>query len=142
MAGESPQEIQRRKDLANKLVAEGKIGGPRPGSGRPPTKRRAAQALAEAANAEVNKLIDAMKSGIDPSQPASVRVTTAEKWINIERQESELRLKEDRQLEDMSADDLINLIASRFARVKAGGQTFDMDGEADEVLELEEGDDE
>lgn len=138
----SPEEIQRRKDLAKKLVAEGRIGGPRPGSGRPPTKRRAAQAIAEAANNHTKEIIDAFKSGVDPSQPASVRVTTAEKWLGVERQESELRLKEDRQLEDMSADDLINLIASKFARVKAGGQNFVIDIDADEeILELEEGED-
>lgn len=136
----SPQEIQRRKDLANRLVAEGKLGGPRAGSGRPPTKRRAAQAIAEAANERTKELIAALASGIDPSQPPSVRVNTAEKWVNIERQESELRLKEDRQLEDMTADDLINLIASRFARVKAGGLDF-IEGEATEVPldELESG---
>lgn len=137
MARYSPDEIQRRKDLAAKLVAEGKIGGPRPGSGRPPTKRRAAQALAEAANNRTKELIAALESGIDPSQPASVRVNTAEKWINIERQESELKLKEDRQLDDMSADDLINLIASKFARVRAGGIDF-IDGEAVELGELDE----
>lgn len=134
-----PEEIERRRKLAKELVAQGKIGGPRPNSGRPPTKRRASQAIAEAANAEVNNLIAALKSGIDPSQPASVRVNTAEKWINIERNEAELRLKEDRQLEDMSADDLINLIASKFARVRAGGLDI-IDVEADEQGELEAGD--
>lgn len=140
MANYSPEEIQRRKDLANELVKSGKFGGPQPGSGRPPTKRRAAQAIAEAANERTKELIAALASGIDPSQPASVRVNTAEKWVNIERQESELRLKEDRQLEDMTADDLINLIASRFARVKAGGLDF-IEGEATEVPldELESG---
>lgn len=136
----TPEEIERRKTLAAKLVAEGKIGGPRPGSGRPPTKRRAAQAIAEAANQHTKEIIDAMKSGIDPSQPASVRVNTAEKWINMERQESELKLKEDRQLDDMSAEDLISLIASKFARVKAGGQDF-IDLDASEIFpeELEAG---
>ncbi len=140
MTSYSPEEIERRKELAKKLVAEGKIGGPRPGSGRPPTKRRAAQAIADAANNEVNNLIAALKSGIDPSQPASVRVNTAEKWINIERQESELRLKEDRQFDDMSVDDLISLIASKFARVKAGGLDF-IDVEGEEQGELPPGDD-
>ena len=135
----SPEEIQRRKDLAAKLVKEGKFGGPQPGSGRPPTKRRAAQAIAEAANNEVNGLIAALKAGIDPKQPASVRVATAEKWINMERQESELKLKEDRQLEDMSADDLRKLIASRFAGLKAGGAADFFDVDADEILELEDG---
>lgn len=141
MSNYSPEEIQRRKDLANELVRQGKFGGPQPGSGRPPTKRRAAQAIADAANQNVNQLIDAMKAGIDPKQPASVRVSTAEKWISMERQESELKLKEDRQLEDMSADDLRKLIASKFAGLKAGGESdfFDIEVDEEEILEIESG---
>lgn len=133
-------EIQRRKDLAKKLHAEGKFGGAQPGAGRPATRRRAAQQVAEALDRNIKDIVKTFEDGIKDGVPVRDRVATAEKWLNIERQEAELRLKEDRQLEDMSADQLIEVIVSRIARIRASGYDFDVVPD-DLIHELEEGDD-
>lgn len=136
------EELQRRSDKAKELYAQGKFGGAQPGSGRPPIKRRAAQRVAEAAERASDDLIAAFRAGLDPSQPATVRVNTAREWITVERQERELSLKEEKSYDDMSAGELKKAIMAKFLRLEAGGQNFDHEAEAVEfVNEIEDGDD-
>lgn len=97
-----------------------KFGGPQPGSGRP-RKPRAAEHVAEEARKEAAKIAQAFKDAIDPSQPIGVRVHAAKTWLEIENKESELTLREDRELRDMSQEELAQLVASRFTQLVSSG---------------------
>lgn len=138
----SPEEIARRSENAKALNREGRFGGAQPGSGRPPTKRRAAQKVAEAAEKHSDEIIAAFREAVQPGNPASVRVQAAREWITVERQERELSLKEEKSFEDMSAPELIAAIMAKFGRLEAGGQDFDFNEEEIEeveVLQIEDG---
>lgn len=140
----SDKEIERRRQNALELNRKGVFGGAQPGSGRPPTKRRAAQKVAEAAEKNADSIIEAFKAGVaavDPDGnriPPSVRVQAAREWITVERQERELALKEEKSFEDMSAGELLEAIASKIGRVQAGGQKFDIDIEDAQELFFKE----
>lgn len=137
----TPEERERRRKNALELHKQGKFGGAQPGSGRPPTKRRAAQKVAEAAEQNAQSIIEAFKAGVAAEDangrinPPSVRVQAAREWITVERQERELSLKEEKSFDEMSAGELIDAIVSKFGRIQAGGQEFDFDiDEATEQL--------
>lgn len=132
----SEEEIERRRKLAKELHEKGVFGGKQPGSGRPATRRRASQQLAEALDKNIKEVVSAFEEGIREGSTRD-RVATAEKWINIERQEAELRLKEDRALDDMSVDQLAEVIVARIARIKASGYDFDLAAD-EQILELED----
>ncbi len=86
----SDKEIERRKDNANKLVKEGKIGGSEFGKlGGRPRKRRANEEVAEAAREHIEAVIDSFVSAMDPKQPPYVRMQAAKELLKIEQLETE-----------------------------------------------------
>jgi len=136
------EERLRRSELAKSLHEKGVFGGAQPGAGRPPVKKRAMALVAEEAEKNAKQIVEAFKAGIDPSQPATVRVNSAREWLQVERHETELQIKEGAQLDEMSAKDLYDLIRAKMGRLAASGQTFDHEGNAEEeVLELPEAED-
>jgi hypothetical protein len=84
---------------AYQMMFEGRLGGKRPGQGRP---RRAAQKVAERVRDELQgKIFDALKDGLDPNKATTKeRLGAADLALKIEREERQLELKEDQQDED------------------------------------------
>lgn len=140
----TPEERKRRSDLAKRLVAEGKIGGAGRGQGR---KRipRASEIAAEKARAHAPEIVQAYIDALDPSQPAATRIKAADSWLRLEQTEADLQLREKRQLEALSTNDLIGEITERFSAIRrAGGLGLlpegVMDIDAEDIEELDDDD--
>jgi hypothetical protein len=118
----SQEERQRRSDLARRLHAEGRFGGPQPGSGRP-RKARAAQIVAEAAKETENAklMIASLKDALQPGQPPTVRVQAAKTWLEIEQKEDALQLKEEVVFEGLQREQLQKELAERLLRLQDAG---------------------
>jgi hypothetical protein len=112
----SDEERARRSELARRLHAEGKFGGPQPGSGRP-RKRRAAEIVAEEAAAEAQAIVKVFKDAIDPGAPLHLRLQGARDWLTLEQREAALQMAEEKALEGMHRDQLVAELASRLGRL-------------------------
>lgn len=132
---ESEGEQRRRMMLSIRAKAKHEIiadpatgrrvfGGPQPNSGRK-SKKRAAETIADLAQGDRQKeVIDALFSGLAPSEDAAVRVRTAAKIVEIERDERELQLRED-EFTGMPKDELQRLLANGLARMIERGEITD-----------------
>lgn len=120
----SPEERERRRQQALQLhqeivvdengVERRKFGGPQPGSGRP--RKRAAQAVSEAAIRHSSEVAQALVDGLKENNHPSVRINAARTLIEIERDERKLELQEqaaERQMNrDEAADALLDVLRS------------------------------
>jgi hypothetical protein len=116
----SPEERERRRTLAKSLVAQGKLGGKQPGSGRP-RKKRAAELVAEEAQKEAGKIVAAFKDALDPKQPTSIRLAAAKEWLSVEHKEDQLQLLEDRGFQKLDHDELVDRVVTTFMRFANAG---------------------
>lgn len=116
----SDEERKRRSEMARELHAKGKFGGRQPGSGRP-KKKRASEIVAEQARAEAENIIEVFRDSIRSDNPASVRLNAAREWLKIEQAEADLQLREERQLEGLTTNQLIEMILGRLSRVQEFG---------------------
>lgn len=139
----TPEERQARSDRAKALVKEGKIGGPRPGSGRP-RKKRASEFVAEAARAHAKEIVEAYVDSISPTAPPAIRLQAANDWLKVEQTEAEIQMKEDRNFDNMSERELKELVMQRLLKIKQPGHEVEEPTviEAEEVIEIEEGEEE
>jgi hypothetical protein len=81
-----------RHERALQLVAEGKIGGPRPGSGRP-RKVRPSELAAEAAREHWAAIEAALLVGVQEGS-AEQRARAAQQWLRIGLGEGQLEQRE------------------------------------------------
>jgi hypothetical protein len=116
----SDEERQRRRERANALVAEGKIGGPRPGSGRP-RKKRASEIIAEQVEKRAQQISGALFDGLHKDQPQHIRHDAAAKLLAIEQKEHELTIEEERELRSASRAELIEGLFERLERLQRAG---------------------
>jgi hypothetical protein len=116
----SDEERKRRSQMARELHAQGKFGGRQPGSGRP-KKKRASEIVAEQARVEAENIIEVFRDSIRSDNPASVRLNAAREWLKIEQSEADLQLREERQLEGLSTNQLVEMIMGRLTRVQEFG---------------------
>jgi hypothetical protein len=145
------EERERRRERARQLHAEvdpetglRKFGGRQPGSGRP-RKVRAAELVADAAQREAKEIAKVFKDAIQPNQPAAIRLQAAKQWLEIENKEATLQMQEDKALAQLSHDELLERVATSFARLAGGGHMdpmlTDMMGEpvqGGQIIELGE----
>ena len=117
------------KERARQLVAEGKIGGPRAGSGRPRKDRQtgdhlptAASVVAKAARENADKIVAVFEDAVEAGQADRTRLAAAKSWLGVEGEEAEREIRQaevevERQaLETMSRDELVESLANMFAR--------------------------
>lgn len=116
----SEEERKRRSELAKQLHQKGKFGGKQPGSGRP-RKKRASEIVAEQARAEADEIIQVFRDSIRSDNPASVRLNAAKEWLKIEQSEADLQLREERQLDGLTTNQLVEMIIGRLERVQQFG---------------------
>lgn len=96
------EEIERRRNQANELVAAGKIGGAEYGKlGGRPRKIRATELVAQAAREHGEEIVNAFLVCLDPKQPPYVRLQAAKEWLKIEKEETD---REDKQVTGDSED--------------------------------------
>lgn len=129
------ERSRRARELHSRVVdpetGRRAFGGPQPNSGRP-RHRRAGEKVAAAAQENAGKIITALKDALDPEQPAAIRLQAGKTWLDIERQERELQLREERELHELSQEQLIAQIVEKLAKV-TGSLPADMDLHSDEV---------
>lgn len=114
MADVSPEESQRRSELAKRLHAEGKLGGKEFGKlGGRPRKKRAAEIVAEKAADEAQLIVDAYIDALK-SDNMNVRLQAARDWLGVELKEAELQLKEDRDFNKLNKDEIIGELVELF----------------------------
>lgn len=103
----SEAERLRRSEVAKRLHAEGKFGGPQPGSGRP-RKPRASEVVAEKAREHGELIANTYLEVLQSTQvSAQVKLQASRDWLGVEHQEVDLERKEERDLESLRKDELI-----------------------------------
>jgi hypothetical protein len=106
------------------LQAEGKMGPEYGRLGGRPRKPRASEIVAEEAREHADEIVQALKDALAAGQPVSTRLQAAEKWLAAERKEAELQTREPPRdgIEDLSREQLIDLLAPVLARLQAAGR--------------------
>lgn len=115
-----------RSERARQLVAEGKIGGPRAGSGRP-RRIRPSELAAEAAVEHWSKIERALVNGIENGTPEQ-RSRAAERWVRLGLGEGALEQREraadrlDDAIHHMTVDEVIAEGTEIFLRLLQSGR--------------------
>lgn len=131
----SPEVREKLRENAKAMVASGKIGGARPGSGRP-RKKRASEIVAERAVEEADNIVSAFSDALKDHNPASVRIKAAESWLKIEHDETKLKMEEERHVDEMKTNEIIELVVNKLGKLVNAGVLPDIiDGQAVDVIE-------
>lgn len=122
-----------RSERAKALHAQGKFGGPQPGSGRP-RKKRASEVIAEQVADEAqlfyDRLITIARSGNDTNA-----MTAINNLLKIEEVEQVRKDKDKERVEDMARDELLILVATKIQELAESGAIPEeyIDGSAWEI---------
>jgi hypothetical protein len=106
------------QEVVDPETGQRKFGGPQPGSGRP-RKRPLGEELLKRAEEKSDEVIDALFSGLE-AENKSARSHAAREIIKLEREESELQLKEDA-YDKTDEGKLIELLGPALARLAERG---------------------
>lgn len=96
----TPETREKLSKLAIERHREGKFGGPQFGKlgGRPKkVERKALDSVAEAANANHEKIVQVFEDAVAERQPISVRLRGAESWLNAQKEQAKLNIQEEEQ---------------------------------------------
>lgn len=136
-------EHERRSQLAKDLTkrvdpvtGRALFGGKQPGAGRP-KKVRATEKLnekiIEATDDIWRRLENEMKNGKSMNALAAIR-----QMIDIANKETDIQVKEEQNLEEIPTEELLEMFASRMARLAESGLLdYDIDGTAEDLGEAE-----
>lgn len=129
--------LHRRTDPVTGLTM---FGGRQPGQGRP-KKKRATEVINEKIEAHANEVFEAMLKGLRSPKPF-VALQAARQMVEVSKYEYDTQAKEERSLESISTDELVEIVSSRMARLaESGNLTYDFEGTATaiEPARLDEG---
>lgn len=107
--GWSLERREKQREVAKRLVEEGKFGGKGRGQGRPRNKRASevvAEQVASEGQAIYDRFMEILRGGTDSNSIAAGRTL-----IEIEEKERKLQLEEEQNIEDMHRNDLLELVA-------------------------------
>lgn len=127
-------------ERAAQLRAEGKFGGAVHGrKGGRPRKKRASEIVAEEAERNANLIIKALREGLQNTKRPDIRLQAAKQWLEIESKEHDLKIKHEKDLDELSTEDLVEHIANRLGGLADVGafNIPDADVVVEEPLELE-----
>lgn len=112
----SDEERKRRSEAMKKRHEEGVAGGAEFGKlGGRPKKKRASQVIAERASEEGEKMAQVLVDAMDEDNPHSIRMKAVEAMTKIEEKETRLQIDEAEQLRKMDHDQLVSVVAEKFA---------------------------
>lgn len=118
----SPEARQRLSEAAKERHAEGRFGGAEYGKlggrGNTREKRLANQAIANAAQEEVNRasIVQVFKDAVDPERPMGQRLKGAELWLAVERENAKLALAEEKaDGEQLTREQIIAALAEKLS---------------------------
>lgn len=115
------QEIERRRENANALVAEGRLGGAEYGRlGGRPRKQRAAELMAEKVAAEAETMLARLKEIIETGGEANA-IQSIKTLLQIEDNERQIKENEEQKFEQLKRDELIKFIAGTIGELQGQG---------------------
>lgn len=132
----TPAERQRRSELAKELhgkrdpiTGRQLFGGPQPGSGRP-RKKRVTESLNEHIEQHADEIFESMLKALRSNKPF-VSLQAAKQMVEVSQMEMVHQAREERQLEDTPTEELVEIVASRLARLaESGAIPYDIEGTA------------
>lgn len=113
----TPERREAARERARRLVDEGRLGGKQPGAGRP-RKKRASEKVAEEAAANAKQIVSAFSDALDESNLPSVRLNAAQAWLKVEQEETKLQMEEERHVDQLQTNQLIELITKKLSRLQ------------------------
>lgn len=135
--GWSLERREQQREVAKRLVEEGKFGGKGRGQGRP-RKKRASEVIAEQVSSEGQEIFDRLME-ITRGGKNMESIAAANSLIAIEEKERKLQLEEEQGYEHMRGNDLAELLWTQLLELSENGTAdfaFEIDeGEYSEVTE-------
>jgi len=117
----SSTEIERRRDNANALVAQGRLGGAEFGRlGGRPRKPRAAEMVAEKVAGEADTMFQRLKEIIETGGEANA-INSIKTLLQIEENERQIIENEEMKFEQLKRDELIKFIAGTLGELHSSG---------------------
>lgn len=115
------QEIERRRENANALVAEGRLGGAEFGRlGGRPKKPRAAERVAERVAGEADTFFERLKEIVETGGEANA-IQSIKTLLQIEDNERQIQENEEVKFEQLKRDELIKFIAGTLGELQSQG---------------------
>lgn len=134
--GWTPERREKQREVALRLVEEGRFGGKGRGQGRPRTPRaseRVAERVSNEGDAIFDRLMEITRGGKDSNSIAAARTL-----LDTEEKERKLQIEEEQQIEDMRGNDLKELIYSQLKELSENG-AIDLSFIEGEFVEVEQG---
>jgi hypothetical protein len=116
--GWSLERREKQREVAKKLVEEGRFGGKGRGQGRP-RKKRASEVVAEKVADEGQDIFDRLME-ITRGGKNSESIAAARTLLETEEKERKLQLEEEQAYEDMRANELGELIWNTLRELSDG----------------------
>ena len=110
---------EKQREVAKRLVEEGKFGGKGRGQGRPRTIRASevvAERTAKEGEAIFERLMEITRGGKNSDSIAAARTL-----LDTEEKERKLQLEEEQNIEDMRGNDLAELIYAQLMELSDNG---------------------
>lgn len=131
----TPERREKQREVALKLVEEGKFGGKGRGQGRPRTIRaseRVAERVASEGDAIFERLMEITRDGKN-----SDSISAAKTLLDTEERERKMQIVEDQAIEDMHRNDLLALVWNQLKELGEDG-TIRLPFIEGELIEIEE----
>lgn len=136
--GWSLERREQQREVAKRLVEEGKFGGKGRGQGRP-RKKRASEVVAEQVSSEGQEIFDRLME-ITRGGKNMESIAAANSLLAIEEKERKVQLEEEQTYEHMRGNDIAELIMHQLAELSANGSIdFDYSIDEGEYSEVTEG---
>ncbi len=129
----SPERREQQREIAQRLVSEGKFGGKGRGQGRP-RKKRASEVVAEQVANEGQEIFDRLMEITRGGRPGD-SISAARTLLETEEKERKLQLEEEQTVEDMHRNDLLELVAGLLTEAGINEQFNISDAEFEPIVE-------
>ncbi len=133
MSAWTPERREQQRQVAKKLVEEGRFGGKGRGQGRP-RKIRASEIVAENVSKEGQAIFDRLME-ITRGGKNSDSIAAARTLLDTEEKERKLQIEEDQNIEDMHRNDLLALVWNQLQELNGNGEFIVEEGEFEPVEE-------
>ena len=134
--GWSLERREKQREVAKRLVEEGKFGGRGRGQGRPRSVR-ASEIVAERASKEGDAIFERLME-ITRGGKNSDSIAAARTLLDTEEKERKLQLEEEQNIEDMRGNDIAALIWNQLMELSENG-TIELPFIEGEFISIEEG---
>jgi hypothetical protein len=122
---------EKQREVAKRLVEEGKFGGKGRGQGRP-RNIRASEVIAERASKEGEAIFERLME-ITRGGKNSDSIAAARTLLETEEKERKLQIEDEKNIEDMHRNDLLSLVWDQLQELGGGNDLTIVEGEFAEI---------